>query len=198
MKKIILAIAVVGLSSAAFAAEPGQSGYYSGLQAGFANSHLKISDEDFTIDGLSLNGVVGGVFLGTRADISEQAFWGLEVNAQLNGNQFKETTADSKETIKNEYGFGGHVVAGIHASSSTRIYAKAGYQKSKFKASYKDNNGSESGSAKLDGFSYGGGGEVALSNEFSLRMDWTQIHYSSKNGLKPTDTVVQVGVVYNY
>lgn len=198
MKKIILMAAVMGLSGAAVAAEPGQSGYYSGLQAGFANSHLKHSSEDVTEDGLSMNGMVGGVFLGARADISEQAFWGLEVNAQLNGNKFKATWADSKETIKNEYGFGGHVVAGIHASPSTRIYGKAGYQKSKFKASYKDSDISESGSKKLDGFSYGGGGEVMLSNEFSLRMDWTQNHYSSKNGLKPTDTVVQVGVVYNY
>lgn len=191
MKKVIFLGAVMAASGAAVANEPGQSGYYSGLQAGVANTNLKVNADDIRIDGLNMNGFVGGVFLGTRADISEQAFWGLEANAQINGNRVKISDGNEKATIKNEYGYGAHLLAGIHASESTRIYGKAGYQHSKFKWH-------DVGSKKIGGFSVGAGGEVAVSNEFSLRLDWTQTHYSRKYGMKPTDTVVQAGVVYRY
>ena len=191
MRKFVLALAV----SAAFAtpamAEP-FSGPYVGAEVGLDNYEGQAEDLFATgdaYDGISANGVVGGVFAGYDVAVGN-AFFGIEGKASLSDAEASyDDTIDALD-IRAKESFGVSARAGVMVNAGTGLYARLGWANTTFKVV-------ENGvglSDDDDGLVLGAGLQTRLGANASLRVEYVRSDYNDfiKNN------AVLAGVAYHF
>ena len=105
------------------------AGPYVGVELGLDNYEVQAEDifapgDEF--DGLSGNGIVGGVFAGYDVAVGN-AFIGLEAKASLSdASATYDDTVDSL-TVRAKETFGATARAGVMLNESTGVFARAGW-----------------------------------------------------------------------
>ena len=151
------------------------SGPYVGVEFGLDNYEVQADDifvAGSEIDGLSGNGVVGGVFAGYDVAIGN-AFVGVEANARLSdaGMTFNDTV-DSL-TVRAKETFGATARAGVMLNDSTGVYARAGWAKTKFKVNVNGVTDSDND----DGLVLGAGLQSRVGSAASVRVEYVRTDY---------------------
>jgi outer membrane immunogenic protein len=175
MRKVLLSLAAAtALSTPAFA-EP-FAGPYVGVEVGVDNyenqgADVFVAGDEF--DGISGNGVVGGVYAGFDIPLSGSVFAGVEANARLSGAKATYDDTVDRLTIKAKESFGASGRLGVMLNDSTGAYARAGWQNTKFKATL---NG-VSDSDREDALVLGGGLETRIGSNASIRVEYDHADY---------------------
>lgn len=177
MRFVILAAAAAAVATPAMA-EP-FAGPYAGVEVGVDNYEVKGSDVFVAgdkADGVSGNGIVGGIYAGFDLPLSTSLFAGIEANASLSGAKASyEDTANATELrIRAKETYGATVRVGAMVNDSTGLYARAGWANTKFKASL---NG-VSDSDRDDALVLGAGVETRVGANASVRVEYNRADYS--------------------
>lgn len=185
MRFVILAAAAAAIATPAMA-EP-FAGPYVGAEVGVDNYEVK----EAGIDGLSANGIVGGVYAGYDVALGANAFAGIEANASLSGAKATYDDGVDVARIKARESYGATARLGYMLNDSTALYGRAGWANTKFKASV---NGVSAGSDSDDALVLGAGVETRIGSKASLRVEYTRVDYSDlvKNNQ------VRAGVGYRF
>lgn len=201
MKKIALAlVASVAVTGVAHA-EPFQGPYVGAAvvrDAYEVKGDLDIADVEVEADGLSANGVGGSVYAGYDHSFGS-LFAGVEGNATLTSASATlsvDDEFDARVRARESFGLSGRV--GAKVADSTGIYARLGWQTTKFKASLAEGTTKLSGKDWQDAFVYGAGLETALSPNTSVRVEYTIEDYGSAglgvDGLHVDNNKLALGV----
>lgn len=169
MRFVILAAAAAAVATPAMA-EP-FAGPYVGAEIGIDNYEIK----EAGVDGLSGNGIVGGVFAGFDAPLNANVFAGIEASASLSGAKSTFTDGVDVARLKARETYGISARLGYMLNDSTALYGRAGWANTKFKASL---NGVSAGSDRDDALVLGAGVETRLGANSSLRLEYTRADYS--------------------
>ena len=191
MRKFVLALA----ASAAFAtpamAEP-FSGPYLGAEFGLDNYEGQVEDlitAGDEVDGLSGNGVVGGVFAGYDFAVGN-AFFGIEGKASLSDAEALYSDGTDSLSIRAKESFGASVRGGRMVNDSTGLYARVGWANTKFKVNLSGTTESDSD----DGLVLGAGLETRVGAAASLRVEYVR----SDNNDFIKNNAVLAGVAYRF
>ena len=191
MRKFVLAVA----ASAAFAtpamAEP-FSGPYVGAEFGLDNYEVQAEDiieAGDEVDGLSGNGVVGGVFAGYDFAMGN-AFVGIEGKASLSDAEASYDDTIDTLNIRAKESFGASVRGGVMVNNNTGLYARVGWANTTFKVAI---NG-VAASDNDDGLVLGAGLQTRIGSAASLRVEYVRSDYNDfiKNN------AVLAGVAYRF
>ncbi len=186
-KKIALfgAAACFAVSTAASA-----TGLYVGAGVGYQILKHGVTDTDATSSASFSqfgDGAIGTLFVGYGFCLSNTFWLGLEFNGELAGTKSTATFTDSvlgTDSIQNKAkgGYGLSVRPGYFTSPQTMIYGILGWQRTKFETN-EDLNGVNvfSSSNWKNGFRYGGGMQTNLTNQLSLRAEFAQTRYKTRN-----------------
>ena len=178
MRSVFLSLAAIGIMSAATPAMAQTfSGPYVGAQVGLDNYEVQASDVFTTgdkYDGLSGNGVVGGVYAGYDMPLGDTLFAGVEVNASLSGAKISYDDSVDSLTLKAKETFGASARLGAMLNDSTGLYAKAGWANTKFKANVNGLRDSDHDDALV----LGGGIETRVGSNASIRLEYNYADYS--------------------
>lgn len=176
MKKIIVAFAVSSLFVTPAFAQTFDGGYI-GVDLGIDN--FEISGEDVFVagdefDGLSGNGIQGGVFAGYDMTMGKM-FVGMEASARLSDAKITyDDTADTYAlSAKETFGVSGRL--GSMVNDNTALYARVGWAKTKFSA---DVNGIVE-SDRDDALVLGAGLETRFAAG-SLRVEYNRADYADE------------------
>lgn len=146
--------------------------------------------EDVTIDGFSANGYGAALYAGYDLPLSANIFAGLEANATLTGAALTLSDDDFKSQIKARESFGFSTRLGYKVADATGIYARVGYQRTKFKATFDG----DSENSTQEALVYGAGLETGLSNKTSVRAEYTIEDYDSTT----SNSKLSVGLSYRF
>lgn len=191
MRNIVLALA----ASAAFAtpamAEP-FSGPYVGAEVGLDNYEGQADDlfaAGDSYDGISGNGVVGGVFAGYDFAMGN-AFFGIEGKASLSDAEASYDDTIDTLNIRAKETFGASVRGGVMVNGSTGLYARVGWANTKFKVNVDGVTASDDD----DGLVLGAGLQTRVGKAASLRVEYVRSDY---NDFIKNNAVV-AGVAYHF
>lgn len=211
MKKLHLASALVlisGFSTAAMAAPE----FYVGAQVGYQDTNMEDSYNsgfDFSSSrDYSVSGVAGGVFAGAKFAVSQSFFIAPEINIGTSAAEGGYEAGDSFSRYDYEieggqsYGIG--ALLGTNLSPSTTLYGRLGYQHADYELKV---TGEDTFEESFTGFRYGLGVQTAINEQVAMRLDWSQTQYSDESTtndfgeeftFEPTESLLQVGVVYSF
>lgn len=208
LKLFVSSVALAGFSTAVMAAPS----VYVGAQLGHQDTAFDMSTSyagttyGESLEGLSITGIAGGLYLGTKYPVGDSFFLGTEVNVGTSAAD--HTTRYGVDTIELEAGtsYGIAALAGKQLSPSTAVYGRLGYQRTEYEMTLSGPGYNESDDETFGGVRVGVGMETGLGDQLALRLDWSQTHYSSKtysNGwvsetFEPTESLFQVGVSYSF
>lgn len=157
MRKFVLALAL----SAAFAT-PAMAEDFAGPYVGVGVTLDNVQGSG-DLEGLGVSGIGGTAFAGYDIALGTSAFVGLEANADLN-------TADVEE-IEADWGWGVGARVGYKLNESTALFVRGGYARNRVSA--------DDAHAWGDGVRYGAGVQTALTDQVSLRAEFSQFNYES-------------------
>ncbi|QKG71952.1 outer membrane protein [Erythrobacter mangrovi] len=191
MKKMLLgaalAVACPSVAHAQDGSEGAWSGFYFGAEAGVDNYELSadtdIADTGFdaSFDGISGDGVAGGVFAGYHMGFTG-GFLAVEGFAGLSDASMGASISDGVDTFsltakaKESYGIAARL--GAKVSRSTAVYVRGGWINTKFKVTLSDGVDTLSESETEDGFQYGAGMETMVGANIALRAEYVISDYS--------------------
>lgn len=115
-------------------------------------------------EGLGFSGIGGTVFAGYDLPLSENAFAGVEANADVN-------SADVAGAVDADWAWGAGARLGYKLNDSTALYGRVGYARQRL--SFGGVHG------WLDGVRYGVGVQTGLTEQLSLRAEVTQINFEN-------------------
>lgn len=177
MRKVLVSLAGVAALVATPAMAETFSGPYVGVEVGLDNYEVNASDvfapgDDY--DGLSGNGIVGGIYAGYDIPLGTNLFAGIEAKASLS--DAKMTYDDTIDTLrlKAKETFGASARLGVMVNDSTGIYGRAGWANTKFKVA---SNG-VSDSDHDDALTLGAGLETRIGAATSVRIEYNRADYS--------------------
>jgi len=151
------------------------SGPYVGVEFGLDNYEVQAEDVLVTgdrYDGLSGNGVVGGVFAGYDVAVGN-AFFGVEGKASLSDAGLTVDNSVDSLRIRAKESFGATARAGVMLNDNTGVYARAGWANTKFKANL---NGVRE-SDNEDGLVLGAGLQSRIDPAASVRVEYVRTDY---------------------
>jgi len=217
MKKFaaILAVAPFALSAQAALATP-FSGPYFGAEVSYDSYEVQADSVDvggYTIsaDGLSGNGVSGGLYAGYDMAIGTGAFVGVEAAFDYSGASISASGTDGVDTLsasvkaRETYSIAGRF--GLKFAQSAGAYVKLGYANTRFKTEAFANSTSLFSDSRAKGaFVYGAGLQTAVADNMSLRAEFTISDYGSAgldddlgvNGIKVRNAKSSVGLSYHF
>lgn len=217
MKKIFALVAVAPLALAAQTALAAPlAGAYIGVEGSHDAFEVKAKDLDFggyalSADGLSGNGVAGGIYAGYDLPIASSAFVGVEAGFSYSGAAISASLTDGVDTlsakVKAHETYSISARLGFKPAASTGLYAKLGYANTRFKTTAHDNSTELFADSRAKGaFVYGGGIETSLTSKVSVRAEFTVADYGSAgldqdlgvNGMKVSNSKTSVGVSYRF
>src|SRR5690606_17227851 len=151
------------------------SGPYVGVEFGLDNYEVQAEDiftpgDEF--DGLSGNGVVGGVFAGYDVAVGN-AFFGVEGKASLSDAKINYDDTVNNLTVRAKESFGATARAGVMVNDSTGLFARAGWVKTKFKANVNGVVDRENEDALV----LGAGVQTRVGSASSLRVEYVRTDY---------------------
>lgn len=203
---------------------------YAGLNLGWNATDIEqsVSAEDSGIavteeTSEAAHGVAFGSVAGLKLPIST-GYLALEINLEDSSAEAEQeamtngsVTMKSSTTSDLSYGITGILATSINESSY--LYGLAGYQMTDMELKYSDRNPvsgtvvSDTNSETFGGFRVGAGVETQLTRALSLRMEWSQTHYSSEeftvnsalydNGgqaieLEPVENRISIGIIGHF
>lgn len=205
-KKIVIASAILAAtSSLAFAADAAP---YVGASLGWNNNTFNLKNSTgSTSTNFNANGLTGGVFGGVGAKVNQNIYLGGE--AFVNGGSMTSTnkttdTFGTTDKLNKTYSFGLDFVPGIMVTDTTKVYAKAGVVRSRFKLTQNAGVGSGltsgSTSTSATGGRLGLGVQTEVNKSFDVRGEFVHTAYSSfttyGNKIKPSNNELTLGLVY--
>ncbi len=149
---------------------------------------------DVQIDGLSANGYGAALYAGYDLPLSANIFAGLEANATLTSAALTLSEDDFKSQIKARESFGFSTRLGYKVTDATGIYARVGYQRTKFKATISDYDSRNSENSTQEALVYGAGLETGLGSKTSLRAEYIIEDYDSAT----SNSKLSVGISYRF
>jgi len=217
MKKIL---AIVTSAPLVLAAQSALAAPLSGPYVGVEGSHdayeVKAQNLDFgpytiSADGLSGNGIAGGIYAGYDLPVSSAAFVGVEAGFNYSGAAISASATNGANTLsasvkaRETYSISARL--GFKPAASTGLYAKLGYANTRFKTTaYANTTELFADSRSKGAFVYGGGIETSLTDKVSVRAEFTVADYGSAgldqdlgvNGIKVSNSKTSVGVSYRF
>lgn len=176
MRTAVLAAAAAAAAFATPAMAEPFAGPYVGVEVGLDNYEAQATDlfvAGDKFDGLSGNGLVGGVYAGYDMPLGTNLFAGVEANASLSGAKITyDDTVDSLR-VKAKESFGASARLGAMLNDNTAVYGRAGWVNTKFKATA--NGVSERN--REDALALGAGVETRVGSNTSLRLEYTHADY---------------------
>jgi outer membrane immunogenic protein len=168
------------------------SGPYVGAEFGLDNYEVQADDiieAGDSVDGLSGNGVVGGVFAGYDF-AAGNAFFGIEGKASLSDASAGYESASYDLSVRAKESFGASVRGGVMVNDNTGLYARVGWVNTKFKL----NDDGVTASDNDDGLVLGAGLQTRVGTAASLRVEYVRSDYNDfiKNN------AVLAGVAYSF
>lgn len=145
---------------------------------------------DVYLDGLSANGYGAALYAGYDLPLTANIFVGLEANASLTGAALTISDEDGKAQIKARESFGFSSRLGYKVTNTTGVYARVGYQNTKFKTNFFGDT--ESGNEEA--LVYGAGLETGLGAKTSLRAEYSVEDYDSS----VSNSKLSVGISYRF
>lgn len=146
------------------------------------------------IDGLSANGYGASLYAGYDLPLTAKVFVGLEANATLTSSALTIGFGDEQVQLKARESFGFSSRLGYKVTDATAVYARVGYQNTKFKVVVSDEDFGENASSNEEALVYGAGLETSLGSKTSLRAEYTVEDFdSSINNSK-----LSVGISYRF
>lgn len=214
MKKFAtVALAVVAGATSAHAET--FSGPYVGAQISRDSYEIKAEGTDLgfaalDLDGLSANGIGGGLYVGYDYALSNTVFFGVEANANYSGASLSAELTDGTDSIngkvraRESFGLSGRL--GAMLSDSTAVYAKGGWQSTKFKLNAFDGVDSYKAKDTQDALVYGAGLEARISAQTSIRVEYLIEDYGSAglnsgfdtNGIRVDNNKLSLGISMRY
>lgn len=159
---ISAAVAALAVSAPALAAN---SGAYVGT--GVTHDNFASSAD---LEGIGSNGLGVTIYAGYDLPVSENAFVGVEANFDLGSAKVGE---DVDGSFKLDNAFGASARAGYNLNSSTALYGRVGFQRSRTT----ERADTEKLSTSRNGLRLGAGLETALSEQLSLRAEYNRTSY---------------------
>jgi outer membrane immunogenic protein len=218
MNKTIAALAAAPLAFAAQAAFAAPlSGPYFGVEGSHDSYEVKADGTNLgggtalSADGLSGNGVSGGIYAGYDLAIMPSAFVGVEAGVDYSGAAISASAVNGGNSLagsikaRETFSIAGRF--GLAVANSTGLYAKLGYANTRFKTSAAQNGTVVFSDSRAKGaFVYGGGIETALNDRFTVRGEFTVSDYGSAgldallgtNGIKVSNSKTSVGLSYRF
>lgn len=207
-KKLLIATAVVATStSVAFAAHQGP---YLGANVGMNNTKSTFSNSLHSND-MGSRGVLGGVFGGYGAIVSQNIYLGGEVFANYTNAeaQTKVNVSDVSlnYSLRNKYSYGISFIPGFMITPQTMAYGRIGVVRTRFEDTFNISAGSagfsQSAKTTVTGGQLGAGIQTDLTQNLALRGEYVYTAYRSfNNGIggsfKPNSGLANVGLVYNF
>lgn len=215
MKKIALASALVAVAVAAPASAEVFSGPFVGAQISRDAYEVKAKNTDILIgdlsaDGVSANGVGGGIYAGYDYPVSNSVFIGVEANANLSSASASAKLTDGVDAIGGKVrareSFGLSARLGAMISDSTALYARGGWQTTKFKLSAFDGADNFRAKDTQDALVYGAGLETRVNSNVSVRVEYLIEDFGSAglnnnlgtNGINVDNNKLSLGVSYRF
>ena len=191
------------------------SGFYAGVEGGYDsyNSSRQVIVNDLINANLHTNssGLMGNIFGGYGYTFPHNLYLGGEVfigSTNAGGSSTINsygTSYNGTLSVGTSYGFG--VKPGYKVENGPLIYLRLGYDRTEFRSNESTIGimpSSSSISNWSNGFDYGLGLESKVYKNFSLRMEYNHINYSSftndATGTKnsPADNQGKLGLVYHF
>jgi len=215
MKKILLASAIAASTAAAPAYAEVFAGPFIGAQISRDAYEVKtektdLGGVDLSFDGISANGVGGGIYVGYDYALSDSAFFGVEANFNLSSASASAKLTDGTDTISGKVrareSFGASARLGYMVSDSTALYARGGWQSTKFKLSAFDGVDSYHSKDTQDALVYGAGLETRVTAQTSIRVEYLIEDFGSAglnkdlgaNGIRVDNNKLSLGVSYRF
>lgn len=219
MKSRMLAVVLTGtalVAPAAYAATP-FDGPYLGVQAGHSIYDIETTaknppaGESAKIEGISASGAEGGLYAGWGTKLTPTIYGGLEAEYSWSGEEHKTSMTDATGTgtlkIEEKYNYGLSARLGWMPSTTTMLYARAGWQRTNldYSASLYGMSGSQN--RDHDGLRLGAGAEVALTSDWLLRLDYAHTWYSDETfsaasgesvKFEPAHNVFRIGIARQF
>lgn len=205
---VSLALALgMSVTGASHAASP-FDGFYLGAQVGYSVYDIKLTETDLTgtstFEGLSGNGVDGGVYGGWGMLFGPTWYGGLEAEYNWSGAEHTTTFPGGSLKIEDKDNWGVSARLGWLPSSNVMLYGRLGWQRVSL-----DYSGDVAGfgagtiSQDHDGFRLGVGTEVAVAPNLLMRLDYNHTWYSKDTvapGLEsePDNDLFRVGLAYRF
>ncbi|MCW5588229.1 MAG: outer membrane beta-barrel protein [Legionellales bacterium] len=197
LKKIALFSVAAGLAVASSAALAAAGGLYVGAGVGYQTLANKITGTDTTnavttshVMTLQGDGALGTLFVGYGFCLSNNLWLGVELNGQMSGAKITNTLNDTTNTVSDTFeqkaraAWGVDFRPGYFVTPNTKAYAVLGWQQTRYKTTETETVAGVATTAndnyKRNGFRYGGGMEVNLTNQLGLRAEWTQVRNKSR------------------
>jgi opacity protein-like surface antigen len=187
------------------------TGAYVGVQGGHGallaeNSGLRGGGTPTVTDRGSL-GLTGGVFAGYGARFGD--FWlGGEVEAEVSGAtvNLERDPLGREISMQKVATVGAAARVGYLVSDSVLLYGRAGLVNSWFDTDYATGGGSVSETDSQSGVRFGGGVEFTLTENTTMRLDYTRTEYESfdvdygtgVDSFDPSENLFRVGVAYRF
>ena len=211
------------LLSTTMAKAAGFNGAFLGLQLGSIDTKVDVKDNGFfrpiqnSFD-RSIGGVSEGIFAGYRMTF-DRLVLGIEADGTLSNADSKTLqyngfgfVVDTKFTKRNSFGIGPRV--GYLVSDKVLGFLGVDYTRGTFER-HETINGAfplgcsfgvcSNGSNTLNGFRFGGGVEVAATDNFHMRIDFQHTNWQSKSftdvgggtaTINPSDNTARLGLIY--
>jgi len=159
------------------------SGAYIGVGISRDYSNIKNTYNDgsgsLTSKGLASSGVDGQVYLG-YGQFFDQFYLALEANADWSSEEYQDNFnndiirgSTGGDSIKNNFRWGISLLPGYQLAPNVLLYGRLGYAWANFKF--------DGSSEDLSGFRLGGGFEVAIAQDWGLRLDYSHTWYGSQS-----------------
>lgn len=191
--KYLLPLAAAAAIVASPAHAEGFQGLYAGVEAGFDNYEVKVDDVDISdltgfestgsFDGLSGNGVMGGIFAGYHLG-SGSTFVAIEGFAQFSDASMSISATDGVDTIgasiSAKESFGAAARLGVKVNNATGVYARVGWLSTNFEAKLNDGVDTYTENEYEDAIQYGLGLETMLAEKVSLRAEYLRASYGDQ------------------
>lgn len=163
---------------------------------------INLGGATLSADGLSGNGVGGQIFAGYTADLGG-GFVGIEANGSLGDASISiSATGVGSARVRARESYGISARGGFKLTDSTGLYARVGWQNTRFKATLDDGTGAVSESSTEDALTYGAGLETAIRENVSLRVEYTIEDYGDAglelDGLKVENNKLSLGVAFRF
>lgn len=207
----VLAAAPLALCSQAAFAAP-LSGPYIGIEGSHDAYEVKAQNTNIggtaiSADGLSGNGVSGGIYAGYDIRVMPSAFVGIEAGFDYSGAAISVAGGGDSASVKarESYSIAGRF--GLVVGNATGLYAKLGYANTRFKTELVSSGTTVFADSRSHGaFVYGGGIETSVTDRLSVRGEFTVSDYGSAglnedlgtNGIKVSNSKTSVGVSYRF
>lgn len=214
MKNISIALLAIVAGTSCAHAET-FSGPFIGAQISRDAYEVKAEGTDLGIaaldlDGLSGNGIGGGLYVGYDYALSNSVFFGVEANANYSGASISASLDDGTNSVsgkiqaRESFGLSGRLGAMI--ADNTALYARGGWQSTKFKASAFDGVDSYGTKTMQDALVYGAGLETRIGAQTSIRVEYLIEDYGSAglnkdlgaNGIRVDNNKLSLGISWRY